>query len=520
MSRLLLLVVIVLWMSRQMAPGISTPIHLSLSGGALLFLAGLALVVLFAALWSRVLARHTRGDNLYRSVQRFHNVMWFARLLIPVWFGIAVFLLEWGRFIDYLLSPLKYVPIELPGLILGTLPAFAAWMALWWAQFPADRALREQNMLVLVEENLPVHTPPSFWSFFIANLRLQLLFTIVPVGMILLIRDIASLMLWWFGGFDFRVAPQGTRDTTIELLVLFGSIALVVLFAPEILRRVLHTQRLENSPLRTRLEKLCERANLRYRDILLWRTNNVMGNAAVMGLVPRMRYILLSDVLIESMTDQQIEAVFAHEIGHVKHWHMGWYIVIVATIMLVLATLGQIANFAMQHWSQLKDFNNDTTNIVATFGSMVIFFFVFGCLSRRFERQADVYAARTMQRYSPMNLPTVPTTALGSYVGPQGADLFIAALYRVAVINNIPLEPQRPTGRGIFAPASRVMNMLSEKANNYFHGSIMSRINYLRSLSEDPQRTAHFDRSMLTIYAGILLVLAIAGGWALISAIA
>jgi Zn-dependent protease with chaperone function len=154
------------------------------------------------------------------------------------------------------------------------------------------------------------------------------------------------------------------------------------------------------------------------------------------------------------------------------------------------------------------------------FASMIGFFFVFGCLSRRFERQADVYAARTMQRYSPLNVAAVPTTALGSYVGPQGADLFIAALYRVAVINNIPLEPQRPTGRGLFAPASRVMNILSDKANNYFHGSIMSRINYLRSLSEDPQRTAHFDRSMLTIYAGILLVLAISGGWALISAIA
>ena len=75
---------------------------------------------------------------------------------------------------------------------------------------------------------------------------------------------------------------------------------------------------------------------MKYRDILLWQTNHNMGNAAVMGLVPRMHYILLSDVLLETMTDQQIEAVFAHEIGHVKHWHMGWYIVMIATLMMLL----------------------------------------------------------------------------------------------------------------------------------------------------------------------------------------
>ena len=50
----------------------------------------------------------------------------------------------------------------IPGVVVGTLPAFAAWMGLWWAQYPADRALREQGVLSLLEADLPVHAPPSF----------------------------------------------------------------------------------------------------------------------------------------------------------------------------------------------------------------------------------------------------------------------------------------------------------------------------------------------------------------------
>src|SRR5829696_9781819 len=111
------------------------------------------------------------------------------------------------------------------------------------------------------------------------------------------------------------------------------STALVFLLAPELLRRVLQTQSLPDSPLRRRLERLCERVGMRYRDILLWRTQNNMGNAAVMGILPPVRYILLSDLLLERMDDEQIEAVFAHEVGHVVHRHMSWYVIFFLTVV-------------------------------------------------------------------------------------------------------------------------------------------------------------------------------------------
>ena len=72
---------------------------------------------------------------------------------------------------------------------------------------------------------------------------------------------------------------------------------------------------------------------MRYRDILVWRTHSNMGNAAVMGILPHMRYVLLSDLLLETMTDEQIEAVFAHEMGHVVHRHMAWFVLFFVTVM-------------------------------------------------------------------------------------------------------------------------------------------------------------------------------------------
>ena len=398
MSRILLLMVVVLWMCRSVAPSLGRP--LDMSQGAGVFFGGLLLVVLFMGLWSRVLARHVRGGNLNRSLRRFHSSMTVARVLIPVWFGIAIFGLGWGDLVARFMGPLDRWPVELPGMFIGTLPAFAAWMALWWAQFPADRALREQSLLIQLDENLPVHAPPRFWDYFIANVRLQLLFTVVPVALIILIHDVAALALWRWWGMDLR-SGSAQHEAAIELLVQLVSVGLVVLFAPEVLRRVLHTQRLPDSPLRRRLEELCRRTGLRYRDILLWRTNNNMSNAAVMGLIPRMRFILLSDVLLETMSDRQIEAVFAHEVGHVKHWHMGWYVVLVATVVLLLAGPGQLVSDQLDKLHRPAWLSSDVVGIIGALAGFGGFFLVFGYLSRWFERQADVFAARTIEQSEP-----------------------------------------------------------------------------------------------------------------------
>ena len=95
-----------------------------------------------------------------------------------------------------------------------------------------------------------------------------------------------------------------------------------------------------DSPLRRRLEEVARRHNVSFRDVMLWNTRHQMGNAAVMGYIPRFRYFLLSDLLLETMSDEQIEAVFAHEIGHIMHRHLFWLMATVAGLILALSGPG------------------------------------------------------------------------------------------------------------------------------------------------------------------------------------
>ena len=75
-----------------------------------------------------------------------------------------------------------------------------------------------------------------------------------------------------------------------------------------------------------------------------------------------------------------------------------------------------------------------------------------------------------------------------SYVGHYGATVFASALHRVAVVNNIPV-----------------------KAWSWCHGSISTRMAYVRGLSSDPALTCRFDRFMRWVYVTLVVLLLVAG---------
>lgn len=553
MSRLLVLLFFLLWMSgtSDMTPRPPDAVGLDL----LLFLGTYGLLVAAMRLWSVRVARRVASVNFGRSLDRFNFTMFLARCFVPAWFGVAIFFLGWGWVVEEKFGLGAWQSTRLPSVLLGTLPPMLAWMALWWSQYPAERALREQNLMSLLAEDLPLHAPPPFRAYFFSNLRLQLLFTIVPVLMMIVVRDALSVALTSHlpGHFRFSSSVDADDDPT-EMLTWIVSAGLVFLIAPEILRRVLRTRPLPEGPLRRRLDTLCRRSGVRYRQILFWDTDQNMGNAAVMGIVPQLRYILLSDVLIETMTDDQIEAVFAHEVGHVVHRHMAWFVVF---FMVLFAGIWGVERAAeASRWFGAN---------VLIIGSLIIspaaFWLGFGLLSRRFERQADVYAARTLESARGIgeaftqsvdritagaSMFTCPSGAVStanvglleghgfimgirntpesghdcdtsqpagdepapntdgnslppgkaghssgrSFVGPYGAMIFSSALHRVAKVNNIPIAK-----------------------NEWLHGSIAARMQYLRDLSADPALTRRFDRFMVRIYCGLLFGLAASAIW-------
>jgi STE24 endopeptidase len=470
-------------------------------------------MVLVLGLWSRGLARRVATDHFHRSLRRFNQTMIAARLMVPAWFAIGVWALGWGSLLLQWGEPFYR---SAPGLLLGTLPAFAAWMGLWWSQYPAERALREQNLLIDLDNGVPLYQPISFRRYFASNFRLQVLFTLLPVVMIVLVRDgLMWIAAWMLGPIAAGAPPY------VEMVSMLLSAAAVFLFAPALLRRILNTSPMPASPLRERLDALCRRAGVRYRQILVWNTHNHVGNAAVMGVLPRLRYVLLSDVLLERMTDEQIEAVFAHELGHIVHRHMTWYAIFFVVLILLISGLGTV----LTPYIHALSAGSATEGVIGSL-FIVAFFLLFGALSRRCERQADVYAARTIEMlkaeepltsqglFAARQLVTVgagPLSPLRSarrtHVGRHGAGIFASALRRVAIINNIPINPRTRSGSGFWNRVAHWLEEAVELCNNWLHGSIAGRMQYLQDLSADPRLTGHFDRTMYWLFCGLLFAL-------------
>src|SRR5207244_11593143 len=81
------------------------------------------------------------------------------------------------------------------------------------------------------------------------------------------------------------------------------------------------------------------RLGFRCSNILLWNTRSGMGNAMVVGLLPWPRYVVFTDRLLADFTPEEVEAVFGHEVGHVKHQHMLFYLSFLTLSMAVLGLL-------------------------------------------------------------------------------------------------------------------------------------------------------------------------------------
>ena len=446
-----------------------------------------------------------------RSLRYFNRVVFGAQFFVPVWFAIGLFYLGWGTTVQRMMGPLNNWPVQLPAAAVGTLPGLLAWMGLWWSQYPADRALREQNLLFRLDQDLQIYTSPTLGQYFRQNFRLQILFTAIPILLILLVHDVVMVALW-------KATPVNIDSNVTEGIVTLCSALSVFVVVPGVLYRILGARSLPPSALRDRMEAMCVMHRLKFRDILLWPTHNRIANALVMGVTPRFRYVLLSDLLLAEMSDEQIEAVFAHELGHVKHAHMIWYIVFMKVLVLVLAVIGLGLEVAQKHWLKIPAWMPmDLVTVAFGFGAFLL---AFGYVSRRFERQADVFAARTLQRFDIAEAAIAvskPGLALRpSHVGNYGATMFASALERVAYINNMPIGGEHRFEGGPIQRLGVLASWMVDLSNNWLHGSIATRMKTLQSMSADPLSTQRFDRRMARLYVTLLVALVVSGTLALV----
>ncbi|MDH3360092.1 MAG: M48 family metalloprotease [Desulfobulbaceae bacterium] len=246
------------------------------------------------------------------------------------------------------------------------------------------------------------------WSFTASNLKTNL-----PIILPWLILSLLSDLLQTSSQpviRNFLASPWG--EPTL-FLVLFLFMAVVF---PALIIRLWGCTPLPPGEDRDKIESFCRSQNLAYANIMIWPLfEGRMLTAGVMGLTRRFRYLLITPGLLKAMNQEEIDAVLAHEIGHVKRHHLHLYILFFAGF-LIFAQLGSYPTLYLLLTSnifyKLVQLSGQSPNDALIFASMapmmilmlVYFRYIFGFFMRNFERQADLHVFSAMADSRPLVL--------------------------------------------------------------------------------------------------------------------
>jgi Zn-dependent protease with chaperone function len=271
---------------------------------------------------------------------------------------------------------------------------------------------------------------------------------------------------------------------------------------PWAVRLFLGLKPMPEGPLRDRLMAASGRLNFRFSNVLLWDTHGGIANAMVVGVLPFLRYVVFTDRLIAEMTNDEVEAVFGHEAGHIRHRHMLYYLAFMIVSLAVVMQIWDAAN--------LKSLVNLTLRkdlvLLPLFGLVGTYIFVvFGFLSRRCERQADIYGCRAVscaRSDCHGHHEGADILPRGRGLCPTGIGIFINALEKVASLNGISRE--RPGW-----------------LQSWQHSTIARRVEFLQCVLADPTLEPRFQRTVTLVKWGLflslgalLLILGEYRGWA------
>ena len=198
---------------------------------------------------------------------------------------------------------------------------------------------------------------------------------------------------WWLWAWALVVAFQ-------LLLMLIAPILIMPLFN--------QFTPLSDSTLRERLFALAKRTGFPTRsiDVMDGSKRSRHSNAFFTGF-GRFRKIVLFDTLVAQLTEPELEAVLAHEIGHYKKRHIAKLIAVsVLGLFLAFASIGWLARqtWFYQAFGFQPQNNFASASIVP---AMLLFALLAGTISfwitplinlwsRRFEYQADAFAREVM----------------------------------------------------------------------------------------------------------------------------
>ncbi len=398
-------------------------------------------VVLFATWGSFTISRVVRADTSdrqywalwFRRLQQWHLVFWLATI------AIVVYGLHWPQIVRYNWGLDKTLLIR-DLLILA--PVWGPLLCSWAVFYEVESALRcgRAGRTTFRDTESPqiVGRGPFVWL----RARHYLGLCLLPVLTLLAFQDLVSLI------------RPGWPESEFGWLLYLVPIVGVTLVFPLLLSRIWRTEPLPHGALRTQLTQLTDRVGVRTRDFRIWQTNGQMLNAAVTGLFPSLRYVFITDGLLALLHDNETESVVAHELGHIRRWHL-WLRILLLT--LPIWVMGNVQVHAPAFGDYCTQWLTQLFGDQAAVNSMII------------PALTVTYAALAMGRYSRM---LEHDADLCVYDAGQ-AEAFCTTLDRLSYLSN-----DRRQRRG------------------WLHPSTVARVHLLQRAQHDPDVARRFRRKV------------------------
>lgn len=412
-------------------------------------------------------------------IQRIDRIGSISKSLLAAHWISSMFWLDWLGIVRSWVGD-----VVLLDELLAVLPFLLALFALYGLSHGIQTRLQEAVMTRWLDQGLPIPSPPSYGTYVIEAIRHRAVIILVPVCILTASSEGIERL---FARLSLRHPEYAESEWNLlapELaqLVLAGG---VLCFMPILLRCVWRTSSLPRCRTRQRLETMCREQGVRVRDILVWHTRSGMLNGALIGVLPWVRYILLTESLIETLPEEQLEAVMAHEIAHARRHHLPWLLAAMVGVVTVCTTgLWLLLRPAlMRIEDQQRVFWSDTAVGLSIGVALVCAFFLFGWISRKFERQADAFATQHLSGVR-FNRRRPPPTDRCPIISGYAANAMQQALATVAASSG--MRPERFTFR---------------------HGSIAGRQRAIERLVGQPALRLPIDRMVWRIKAAIVLVL-------------
>ena len=307
-------------------------------------------------------------NNIKLSVSIINGVLTFFLFLLFVSLGYS------EKLVDYIstFSSNNYLTLLIFTVILSSVLSIIFSPLSYYSGFYLEHKFELSNQ--------------TFFAWVLENLKGTLLGGVIGLPLLLAFYYTLNQFgdLWWL---------------PFAILIFLFSVVLAKLVPIIILPLFYKITPIENLELKEKIIQLSKNVNMNVENIFQFNMSKdtKKANAAFTGL-GKTKKILLGDTLLNEFTNDEIETVIAHELGHYKNKHIIKNL-IVGTIssFVVLFLLAKLYSFSLSWFGFENIIEIAALPILALWGMVlgIIQTPLTNILSRKYEYEADEYAVKS-----------------------------------------------------------------------------------------------------------------------------